>query len=207
MTSMNNLALMLDDVMRQMQQNMSDAMGNPSSGDPQEMPGLSELQEKLNQQIRELKQSGKTGKELSEELAKLAAEQEQIRKALEESEEKYGDEPGGMGDLMQKMEETEIDLVNKNLTQETLKRQQEIVTRLLEADEAMREREQDSEREAKTAVQYEKELPKAFEEYLKQREKEIELLKTVPVKLLPYYKNEVNLYFERLKETDTTEFN
>ena len=200
MTSMNNLALMLDDVMQQMQQSLSDAMGNPSSGKPQQLPGMSELQEQLNQQIRELQQSGKSGRELSEELAKLAAEQQRIREALKEAEEKYGEEPGGMGDILQKMEETEIDMVNKQLTKETLKRQQEIMTRLLEAEESLRERELDTEREAKTGVQYEKELPKAFEEYLKQREKEIELLKTVPAKLLPYYKNEVNKYFERLKE-------
>jgi hypothetical protein len=204
MTSMNNLALMLDDVMQQMQQNLSDAMGNPSSGQPQPLPGMSELQEKLNQQIRELQQSGKSGRELSEELAKLAAEQERIRKALEEVEEKYGEQPGGMNDILQKMEETEIDLVNKQLTRETLKRQQEIMSRLLDAEEALRERELDSEREAKTGVQYDKALPKAFEEYLQQRENEIELLKTVPAKLLPYYKNEVNEYFERLKESEET---
>ena len=90
--------------------------------------------------------------------------------------------------------------MNKRLSKETIQRQQEIMTRLLEAEESLRERELDTEREAKTAVQYEKELPKAFEEYLKQREKEIELLKTVPPKLLPYYKNEVTDYFERLKK-------
>ena len=200
MTSMNNLALMLDDVMQQMQQSLSDAMGNPSSGKPQELPGMSELQEQLNNQIRELQQSGKSGRELSEELAKLASEQEKIRQALKDAQEQYGEEPGSMGDLLQKMEETEIDLVNKRLSKETIQRQQEIMTRLLEAEESLRERELDTEREAQTAVQYEKELPKAFEEYLKQREKEIELLKTVPPKLLPYYKNEVTDYFERLKK-------
>ena len=80
MTSINNLALMLDNVMRQMQENMADAMGQGSDGDKQ-VPGLSEMQKKLNEQIRELGQSGKSGRELSEELAKLAAEQERIRKA------------------------------------------------------------------------------------------------------------------------------
>ena len=200
MTSMNNLALLLDNTMKQMQEMMAQAMGNPNPNGEGETPSLSELQKKLSEQIQELKQSGKSGKELSEELAKLAAEQEEIRKALEEADEKYGDKPGGMNDILQKMEENEIDLVNKRITQETIKRQQEIITRMLEAEQAMREKEQDTERESKTAVQYEKELPKAFEEYLKQREKEIELLKTVPIKLLPYYKNEVNLYFERLKQ-------
>jgi hypothetical protein len=37
-----------------------------------------------------------------------------------------------------------------------------------------------------------------FEEYLKLKEKEVELLKTVPPKLYPYYKKEVNEYFKRI---------
>ena len=39
--------------------------------------------------------------------------------------------------LSDKMEETEIDLVNKNITTETIKRQEEILTRLLESEDAL----------------------------------------------------------------------
>ena len=205
MTSMNNLALLLDDVMKQMQDALADAMGKPKPGEGKEpVPSLSELQKQLNQKISQLKRSGKSGKQLSEELAKLAAEQERVRKALEEMQEKFGDDKNGEGGqkpgegIPEKMEETEIDLVNKNITRETLRRQQEILTRLLEAENALRERELDEERKGETATEYEKEIPKAFEEYFKLKEKEIELLKTIPPKLYPYYKQEVNEYFKRL---------
>ena len=202
MTSVNNLALLLDNVMRQMQENMASAMGKGDKSDgQQQMPGLSEMQKQLNQQIRELSQSGKSGRELSEELAKLAAEQERIRKALEEAGDKYGgNEQGEMDKMTQQMEKTEMDLVNKNLSRQLQQRQQQILTRMLIAEKAMRERELDSKREAKTATQYEKMLPKAFEEYIEQREKEIELLKTVPARLVPFFKIEVGQYFERLKQ-------
>jgi hypothetical protein len=60
----------------------------------------------------------------------------------------------------------------------------------------------DLKRESKSANQYEKEIPRAFEEYLKQKQKEIELIKTIPPKLHPYYKKEVNEYFNRLKQID-----
>ena len=206
MTSVNNLALMLDNVMRQMQESMANSMGKGDKNDgEQQIPGLSEMQKQLNQQIRELSQSGKSGRELSEELAKLAAEQERIRKALEEAGKKYGGEQGEMDKLMQQMEDTEMDLVNKNLNRQIQQRQQQILTRMLEAEKAMRERELDSKREAKSATQYEKMLPKAFEDYVKQREKEIELLKTVPARLVPFFKIEVSQYFERLKkQSDST---
>jgi len=201
MTSVNNLALMLDNVMRQMQENMADAMGNGEDGEgEQQVPGLSEMQKKLNEQIRELGQSGKSGRELSEELAKLAAEQERIRKALEDAQKKYGGNEGEVGDMMKQMEDTELDLVNKNLSRQTMQRQQQILTRMLEAEKAMRERELDMKREAKSASQYDKLLPKAFEDYVKQREKEIELLKTMPPKLVPFFKIEVGEYFDRVKQ-------
>lgn len=210
MTSMNNLALMLDNVLQQMQESMADAMGKGKGEKKQPMPGMSELQEQLNKEIRELQKSGKSGKELSQELAKLAAQQEMIRKALRKAEEKLGNKPGNkegnkpgnLGNLQKQMEQTELDLVNKNLSRDLQRRQQQILTRLLEAEKALREQEMDLKRESKSAVQYEKELPKAFEEYLKQKQKEIELIKTIPPKLHPYYKKEVNEYFNRLKKTD-----
>ena len=208
MTSINNLALLLDDVLQQMQQQMADAMGNPQKGNNgKNMPGLSELQKQLNQQIQQLKKSGKSGRQLSEELAKLAAQQERLRQSLQEMNEKYGNngQEGEMGDngmkeLLDKMEETETDLVNKRLTTEMIERQKEILTRLLEAENSLRERELDEKREAEKAKEYEKRLPKAFEEYIKIKEKEIELLKTVPLKLNPYYKKEVNEYFKRIEK-------
>lgn len=204
MTSMNNLALLLDDVLQQMQAAMADAMGNPKPGKgKQKAPSLGELQQQLNQKIEGLKKGGKSGRQLSEELAKLAAEQERLRKALQQMQEKFGEGDNGKmpGDgLVEKMEDTEIDLVNKQITEETIKRQREILTRLLEAEDALRERDKDEERKGETAKDYENQVPKAFEEYFKLKEQEIELLKTIPPKLYPYYKKEVNEYFKRIGE-------
>ena len=210
MTSMNNLALLLDDVLQNMQQMMADAMGNPKAGQKngkKNMPGLSELQQQLNKRIEELKKSGKTGREMSEELAKLAAQQEMIRESLEEMQRKLeqlnGEEgEGGAGgkvdDIINKMERSELDIVNKRLTDNMIRRQRDILTRLLESEKALRERELDEEREGEQAKEYSNLLPPALEDYIKAKEKEIELLKTVPPKLNPYYKKEVNDYFRRL---------
>jgi hypothetical protein len=200
MTSINNLALMLDnhfDMMMQMMANAKPSM--KKSKQKGKKPSLSQLQEQLNQKIQQLKNSGKSGRQLSEELADMAAEQERIRKALKEMQDKMknaGQMPGG--DLPSKMEQTEMDLVNKQLTDQMIKRQKEILTRLLETEKSMREQDMDDERKGETAKDYEKEMPKAFEEYLRLKEKEVELLKTVPPKLYPYYKKEVGEYFKRI---------
>ncbi|MCH8317213.1 MAG: ATPase [Bacteroidetes bacterium] len=208
MTSINNLALLLNDVLKQMQQQMADAMpGNQTCSKPGKKPKrgkgkLSMLQQQLNQKIEALKKSGKTGKQLSEELAKLAAEQEMLRNALKELEgkEKPGGEKdgGNLGNIAKKMEETETDLVNKRITEETIRRQREILTRLLESEKAMREREWDEERESEKAKQKERKIPPAFEDYIKTKEKQIELLKTISPNLNPYYKKEVHEYFQKI---------
>ena len=207
MTSINNLALLLDDVLQQMQQQMANQMGggkgqpnqknNPSLG-----AGLSELQQKLSEQIQELKKSGKSGRELSEELARLASQQERLRNALENFE--TGLEGNKLGEkidrLIEQMEENEWDLINKNITEETVERQKDILTRLLEAENSMQERGEDEERKGRMAIDYDLAIPESLNEYLKAKEKEIELLRTIPAKLNPYYKKETNKYFKRIKE-------
>jgi len=201
MTSMNNLALMLNDHFEMMMSMMQNAM--PSMGKGKKDKGkksMSEMQMQLNQQMEEIRKSGKSGRQLSEEMARMAAEQERIRRALQEMQEKMkqeGGQPFG-NDIPGKMEQTELDLVNKQLTEQTIRRQKEIMTRLLESEKSMREQQLDQERKGETAKDYQKDIPKAFEDYLRLKEKEVELLKTVPPKLYPYYKNEVNEYFKRI---------
>lgn len=200
MTSINNLALMLNDHFDMMMQMMQNAMPSMKGKKSKGKKSLSEMQMKLNEQMEEIRKSGKGGRQLSEELARMAAEQERIRRALQEMQEQMkqeGGQPSG-NDLPSKMEQTELDLVNKQLTEQTIRRQKEIMTRLLESEKSMREQELDQERKGETAKDYQKEIPKVFEEYLRLKEKEVELLKTVPPKLYPYYKNEVNEYFKRL---------
>lgn len=206
MTSINNLALLLDDTMQQMQMAMAESMGNSSSGEKksQGLPDLQELQNQLGEKINELKGSGKSGRELSEELAQLTAEQEMIRRQLEMIKEaKEGKPGGGLGgnelkEAIQMMEKNEVDLVNKRLSQQLINRQKQIETRMLEADKAQRNQEMEEEREADKPTMISREIPPGFEKYLELKKKEIELLKTIPLDLNPFYKKEVNDYFRRL---------
>ena len=211
MTSMNNLALLLDDVLQQMQMAMSEGMGKPGKG-KKSKPGssMSELQKQLSQQIKDLKGSGQSGRKLSEELARLAAEQANIRKEMEalqkslEGQKMDGGEGGteGLKEAIEKMLQNEEDLVNKRLSQNLINRQQDIISRMLESEKSEREQEQDPKRESKTAEELERSMPPAFEQYLKTRKKEIELLNAIPLDLNPFYKKEVNEYFRRLSTQD-----
>ncbi|MDH4058092.1 MAG: WXG100 family type VII secretion target, partial [Cyclobacteriaceae bacterium] len=203
MTSINNLALMLDSHFDMLMNMMANAKGTgKGKGKKKGEQNLGQMQQQLNDKIEQLKNSGKGGRQLSEELAEMAAEQERIRRALQEMQDKMRETGGGVpgGDLPDKMEDTEIDLVNKQLTDQLIQRQKEILTRLLETEKSLREQDMEEERKGETAKDYSKEMPKAIEEYLKLKEKEVEMLKTVPPKLYPFYRKEVNDYFKRLRE-------
>lgn len=225
MTGFNNLALMLSEVMDQMQQQMQQqkpGMGQCKKPGNNKKPGMgmSEMQKQLNDEIQKLqqqqqsgpkndkgqkpgeKQGGTEGGQMSKELAQAAAKQKAIRQALQKmAEEQMKDGKGGMGDvskLLDEMNKTETELVNKQLTNEMLKRQKEIQTRLLEAETAMKERETDKERKSETAKEVSRKIPPSLEEYLKKREAELQLYKTVPPALKPYYKNLVETYFKNI---------
>ncbi|MBK9285707.1 MAG: DUF4175 domain-containing protein [Sphingobacteriaceae bacterium] len=245
MTSVNNLALLLNESLEQMKEQMKQQQkmqGMPGKGkckkpgsgsgkkpsDKPGMPNMRQLQEQLNQQLEQLKKALENGKKpgdkpgdkkgpkpgegglgkngqpsmipgSSEQLAKMAAQQEAIRRQIAEMMSKLKDKGGNPGgEMMEMMEQTEKDIVNRQISNETMKRQQQILTKLLESEKAEREREQDEQRKSNEAKNENLSNPAQFLEYKRLKEKELELLNTVPPGLTPYYKEKVNNYFNNV---------
>ena len=215
MTSANNLALLLSETLRQMQQQMSQQSDSeskkmcnkPNSTGGQSLKELKRMQEQLEKKIEQMMKNqkgqgdkGKGKKKMSKELAQMASQQEMIRKRMQEiREELSGDQQAKktIDKMLKQMEETETDIINRNITQQTLLRQQEILSKLLEAEKAYREREQDKQRQSQEWLQnITNRLVDPFEEYQKEKEKQEELLRTIPPSLTPFYKNKVNEYFK-----------
>lgn len=211
LTSINNLALMLSEALQQLQNAMKNAQ---SGGKGKSKPGLSqlnEMQKQLNKNMQKAKeqmqqqgmQSGQSkNKQMSEQMAKMAQQQQMIRQALQEINNSLNkDGQGKLGNLektINQMEQTETELVNKKITQEALLRQQEIQSRLLEADKADREREQDDKRESKEGKNFTPNYNLILQEYQKQKAKEVEQIKTVPPALNYFYKSKISEYFKKL---------
>ena len=65
----------------------------------------------------------------------MAQKQQQIRQKLQELRDEIGEsgEKGNIDRILEKMEENEIDILNNKISNETLLRQEEILTKLLEA--------------------------------------------------------------------------
>ncbi|WP_207533496.1 DUF4175 family protein [Desertivirga arenae] len=212
MTAINNLALMLSEVEDALQRMMKNAQQG-GKGKQKSLSQLRQMQEQLNQNMQKARQQmqqqgiqaakGFQSKgQMSEQLARMAREQQMIRQSLQEiNRDLNKDGKGGLGNLdklAKEMEQSETDLVNKKIQQETLIRQQEILSKLLNAEKAEREREQDNKRESKQGKEYSPSYKFVLDEFKKIKQNEVELLKTVPPDLNSFYKLKVGDYFRLL---------
>ncbi len=221
MTSVNNLALMLSDIMKQMEKNsnMSGSKAGSSScnkpggkGKKMSMKPIRGMQEQLNKEMEGLKkemESMKSGQQksgsmerkgMSEKLAKLAAEQEEIRNEMSKYVDQLNEEgskngEGEMNDIMKKMEETQKDLVNKRIVQETINRQQEILTRMLESEKAEMKRGEEEKRQSNEAKNSKISNPFPNLQYNSIKNASTDLLKTVQPSYNYFYKNKISSYF------------
>lgn len=226
MTGLNDLALMMSEAMQNAQQQMAGMMAGDQQcespgqgkgnkpGKPSSNPG-SDGQKSLNDAMESMGKGqkgqdgseGKNGKDgeggSAKEFAEMAARQAALRKALEAKQKAR--QQGGEGtdpqlqELIDKMNETEEDLVNKRFTREMMSRQQEILTKMLEHEKAERQQEQEEKRKSETAEQQRREIPPSLEEYLKKRRAEVEMFKRVTPELNPYFQGLVNEYFRSLQ--------
>ncbi|MCC7533871.1 MAG: hypothetical protein IT246_08030 [Bacteroidia bacterium] len=238
MTHANNLALMLSQILNQMQQ--QNQMGKPKAGKsgkggkpkpggsgnkPLSMSDIKKMQEELNKQLKEgLNKQGeqgnpqnKNGQKPSEQkgngqqgmsnegFARMAAQQmairQQLQRMMQQMDAKQKEGVGGnrmLEEMKKMMEQTEKELYNKKLTTEMLQRQQDILTRLLESEKAERKQEQEEKREAEQAKEKPAVTPPDFKQYIEQRNKEKELLETIPLEMQPYYREKTKEYFNRI---------
>jgi hypothetical protein len=210
MTHINNLTVMLKDALEQMQQQQqqqqsgSKSCKKPGQGKPK--PGsMGKMQKELNDQISQLKGGKKPGQQMSKELAQLAQKQAAMRRALAELEKSLQqgkEKSGGLNDVKSMMEKTERDLLNKKLTPETIQRQQQILSRLLESEKALMEREQDQRREAEKPKSAERTtLPAELNDLLRKTQSQKEQLLRGNPKLTEEYQNAFDRYIESLQES------
>jgi hypothetical protein len=208
MTHINNLALLLNESMQNMQ-NMMDQMGAQDMQMGEGNPGMQDLrqmQEEMNKMLDQLQkghqpkpgESGEGGMSMSERLARMAAQQEAIRNSLNDMSKerrKRGEETKGLDEIMKEMEGIEMDIVTNNISRRTQIRQQQILTRMLEHEKAEKEQEKEEQRVGNTAKVYDLSNPEQFFEYNRMKNREVEMLRSLPPAFRPHYKSLTELYF------------
>jgi hypothetical protein len=228
MTGYNDLALMLAEVLEQMQEQQKSQMpgsgtcNNPGgSGKGAPAPGgkmsMEQMKQALQEQISKMKgpnpggdkpgespgQGGGEGGTIpglsSKETVKMAAQQAQIRESLKQMREDLNKDGSGSGnglnELIEDIDQLEKDLLNGNVGNDFVKRQQDIYTRLLEHEKALRERGYSDERESNEGKNPDNSNLIEFTEYNRKKNAEAEFLRSLPIGLRVYYKTLVNEYF------------
>ncbi|RLD51550.1 MAG: hypothetical protein DRI94_05745 [Bacteroidetes bacterium] len=162
MTSANNLALLLSQILNQMknaQQSGGSGKGskNPKNGKQKAMQDLKGIQESLKQQMEQMLKQMKNGEgsfnqnAMNKQLAKMLAQQEIFKQMLKEMQSGFSlnSETQKLLNEINKMnDENKKKIINRQITPELLERQKKIETRLLEAEKAENKRKFDKKREA-----------------------------------------------------------
>ncbi|MBI5220163.1 MAG: hypothetical protein HY958_14640 [Bacteroidia bacterium] len=220
MTSANNLALLLSEALNQMQ-NQMDGMSDSQCSKPkkggkgkkQSLQSMRQQQESLKSQMEQMINQLKNGKKdgngsynpnsMNKQLSKMLAQQEIFQQMLNDITSNSTINPQAqkaLNEIKSLLDKNQTDLVNKNITPETLKRQNLIVTRLLEAENSEYQREIDNKRESKEAKNENFSNPEQFFKYKGINSKFNEMLNTSGLKLYKYYKNKYKEYLIKLNE-------
>jgi hypothetical protein len=119
------------------------------------LQGMCDKQSGINEQTQKLGQCGGQGMQLSLSqqagLQRLAAEQEAVRKALSELEGELGNRSEIMGrldEMGEEMKKVVGDLERMHVDQSTIDRQKKILSRMLDAEKSLRERDYSKQRRA-----------------------------------------------------------
>ncbi len=140
----------------------------------------------------------------AEQLARLAQQQAAIRRQIQELSSLLNSK-GMNGNarelraIQEEMDKNETDIVNKRSAQ-MIQRQRDIMTRLLEAEKSIREQEEDNKRNANAGKDEQRPMPPELQQYLQSRQSLLDLYKTVPPALKPYYKKMAEDYLKQVKQ-------
>ena len=227
LTGVNNLALMLNESLQQMQSEMK-GQGQGDGSCPNPKPGkngsagnMGDMKQMLKKQLEALEkgkqpgnkpgQGGKPGQDGSpgsmglngKEIAQMAAQQAALRAKLEQLRREMNKDGKGSGNalnpLINALDQQEKDLINRNKKADFVKRQKDIITRLLESEDALRERGFDEKRESKSAKDYNNGNLRAINQYNQQKAKQLDVLHLLNPSYRKYYKDKVNQYFNEFQ--------
>ncbi|MCX8056438.1 MAG: hypothetical protein N3F03_02365 [Ignavibacteria bacterium] len=155
MGNLNEAADLIQDMLQNM---MQGGQGGGMMSFMQRLQQMAQQQMNLNNLTQMLGQ-GKLSMEQLSQLQRLAAEQEMIRKSLEELNREMKEAGqssrllGDLEDVAKKMEEVVRELKQNNVSDDLIQKQERILTRLLDATRSMNERDYEKRRESRPGEQ------------------------------------------------------
>lgn len=206
----NDLAFMIANLLEQDQNSQGGGSGSGQMSMPQmieQMQQMGQDQQQLNQQLQDMindMQGERLTQDQMDRLNQISKQQNQIRKQLQELQRNGqlngGDQLGSeIERMIEEMEDTINDLRGGAIDPTLIERQQNILSRMLEAENALQERDEEEKREGNAANNLQPATPPELT--LEELEKQIRSRLNDPnfTKYSPDYQRLIEKYFELLK--------
>jgi len=210
-TAANNLALFLSEALENIKEQEKNSMSGDGDcdkpGGKGSKPGMkslkdsqSSIKEQLQQMIDQMKKGdmGKMSKSIGQTLAQQEIMQQLIRDMVNGGSvgSKASDQLKAIDQLL---EQSRKDLINRNVTNELINRQNLILSKLLDAEKSEIERNFEDKRESKTATDVKKSNSEGYFEYNNRIKNENELFKKGNFKLRSFYDQKYNNFLNQIK--------
>ena len=208
MMHLNELALLLSDLMAQMM-NSQMSPGSGSMSMQQMIEQLQQMagdQQKLNKQIQQMlneMQGQRRSIDMQERLRQMGAQQDALRRQLKEMSRNRELSNKVMGDLnkiAEQMEETIRELQRGRVNRRTVQRQQQILTRLLDASRSMQQRGKEKKREARQGNDIDRPSPSELTPTEQADQLRRALRRALESGYAPDYQELIKRYFELLQQ-------
>ncbi len=211
MKHLNELALLLSDLMDKMQQQGGGGGQMSMQQAMQQLQKASGKQQKLNQQIQQFlnkAQGERLSKDMEARRKQLAKQQRQIKQQLEDM--NIGEETkqqilGDLQKIADQMDESADDLQNGRRNRDLMERQQQILTRLLNAQQSLRTQGKKQERRGRRAEDnVDRERPGDRPPQEDTDTLRRDLIRALEMGYTSDYEQLIKRYFELLQEKEAT---
>jgi len=203
MAALNRAAMQVQNALQAMMQ----GGGGGAGGLMQQLQRMADQQMSINMQTQQI---GGMSQQQAAEAARLAKEQGAIRKSLEELDreaQQSNEQKKILGDLQkiaEEMNEVIRNLEQNNVNPETIKRQERILSRLLDASKSMHEHDYEKKRKAETGTQITHRSPNEIDLNSLEGKSQLqeELLKALEQGYSKDYQELIRKYFEELEKSE-----
>jgi len=205
MASLNEAAQLMQGAMDALMQGGGQGMG--MAGFMQRLQQLSGMQQGINQGTQNL---GGLSPQQAAEMARLAGEQGMVRKSLEELTKEAAQAGqlnrllGDLNSIAQEMREVQTDLAQGNINPETLRKQDRILSRLLDSQRSMHERDYEKRRKSQPGIEQLRPSPDQTDTARKNDQNRLreDLLKALDEGYARDYQELIKEYFEALERSE-----
>ncbi len=207
MAALNKSATQVQQALQQLMQS-----GNGSGGGMgsllQQLQMMAGQQMGINMGTQGLGNGGQLSMEQAAQAARLAQEQEAVRKSLDQLNKEAQETGqrdrilGDLGQISEEMKEVVRNLEQQNVNPETMKKQERILSRLLDASKSMRERDFEKKRKAQTGTQITRKSPDELDPSILEGNSKLrdDLLKALEQGYSKDYQELIRKYFEQLQK-------